>query len=365
MKMLFGTILGFVCMLSVVHSAHAADLYAESLVSATSNVLTPSHALGAPDGVYADFRDGDASLTLDMGQDVAGDLTMSLSVYLIQYGARYLVTFYDASWAVLATSGDTIPIMTTTVTAENTSGVTYRYVKITSVDAEQWRLDAVTVAGAAADEEEVVTEDEEPAVESPSASYTVGTMLKVDSDAAVYILGNDGMRHAFPTEREFTSWGLSFADVVTVDATSLAAFDLGRNVTIRPGTYLVKLASNPKVFAVEPGGILRWISTEAVALQLYGMDWTARVVDVPDTFFANYTLGEDVDTAVHPDGTIVFRNAMRYYVADGSKGFLDDETLATLRLSEDFDVTGINSTIFNQYADSLASLLVDGTQWPY
>lgn len=351
--------------------AHAADVYAESMTSASSNVLTPSNAVGAPDGAYADFRDGGSTVTLDMGQDVSGDL--SLTVYLLQFGARYLVTFYDASWDIITTGGDSIPVSTTTVTATNTSGVAYRYVRVASDGAEQWRLDAVMATG----QDEATTEEDTPAeepteeptggdtsTEPPSPSMLQGTLIKSDAGTAVYILGLDGYRHAFPTEREFISWSLSFDDVETVDDATLAAYSLGGNVTIRPGTYLVKLQTNPKVFAVEPSGILRWVSSESVAIQLYGTDWASRVVDVSDAFWGNYTVGENIETAVHSDGTVLTRSGIRYYVVDATVAELDDEAIATLRLSDDFDAV-VNATLLSQYASGVISLLTEGAQWPY
>lgn len=351
-------------------SVRAADVFANSVTAVSANVLTSENAVGAPDGAYADFRDGGSSITLDLGEGEEGTGDLALHVYLIGYGAAYYVTFYDADGVDLGSSGDIIAIGSSSVFADYEGTTPYRSVKVRSQTAEQWRLDAVEVF-ALANADDTTTEEEgttEPptgeGAEPPAASYTQGTLVKTADSSAVYILGLDGDRHAFPTEREFTSWGLSFDDVETVDARTLAAYDLGANVTIRPGTYLLKLQTNPKVFAVEPGGILRWVSTEAVALQLYGTDWASRVVDVSDGFWGNYTVGEDVDSAVHPDGTIIIRNGLHYYVADGSKAYLSDADADALRFYSDVAVT-TNSTIFNQYVDTVASLLTDGATWPY
>lgn len=348
-------------------SVRAADVFANSVYSASANVLTSDNAVGAPDGAYADFRDGGSSIVLDLGEGEEGTGDLALTVYLINYGATYFVTFYDADWVVLGTSGDRIAIGSTNVFADYEGTAPYRYVKIASTDAAQWRLDAVEVFALASPNEvteEPTTEPVGEGAEPPAASYTQGTLIMSESSSAVYILGLDGDRHAFPTEREFTSWGLSFDDVEVVDDRTIAAYDLGANVTIRPGTYLLKLQTNSKVFAVEPGGVLRWVSTEAVALQLYGAGWASRVVDVSDTLWGNYMVGEDIDSAVHPDGTIIVRNGLHYYVADGSKAYLSDADAMALRLSSDVAVT-TNSTIFNQYVDTVTSLLADGAQWPY
>lgn len=361
MKTFLGLLVGVGLVAAPMATVRAADQYASAVVgTSTANLLGSSNALGAPDGAYADFRAASASLTLDMGSDVTGDL--SLTVYLLQSGAQFYVSFYNEAWEVVAAGGDSIPIGATLMTAQNTSGLPYRYVKVASLESEQWRLDAVAATTTEAEVEPIV---EEPVDESPSASHAAGTLLKTDESSAVYILGSDGSRHAFPTEREFVSWGLSFDDVETVSASALAAYDLGNNVTIRPGTYLVKLQTNPKVFSVEPGGVLRWVATEAVALQLYGGDWSTRVVDVSDAFWGNYTVGTDIDTAVHPDGTVIRRNGTWYYVADASRAALTEDDIATLRLNEDFALEGINATIVNQYADTVASLLTAGAQWPY
>lgn len=363
MRFLLGFALFFTSVAFPFTQAHAADVFADSVYSVSADVLTSGNAVGAPDGMYADFRDDRSDVVLDLGEGEEGMGDLALYVYLIDYGATYSVTFYDADWTSLGTSGDIIAIGSSSVIAEYAGVTPYRYVKIASMDTAQWRLDAVEVF-VLAEPDETVQEPVGEGAEPPAASYTQGTLIKSEGSSAVYILGLDGDRHAFPTEREFSSWGLSFDDVETVDDRTIAAYDLGVNVTIRPGTFLIKLQTNPKVFAVEPGGVLRWVSTEAVALQLYGADWVSRVVDVSDAFWGNYTVGEDVDSAVHPDGTIIIRNGLHYYVADGSKAYLSDADVTTLRYYSNVAVT-TNSTIFNQYVDTIASLLTDGAQWPY
>ncbi len=348
--------------------AHAADVFANSVYAESADVLTTEHAVGAPDGAYADFRTGSTSIILDLGEGEEGLGDLALFVYLLNYGASYYVTFYDADWIDLGSSGDTIAIGSTSVIAEYEGTTPYRYVKVASTNSAQWRLDAVEVfalANPVTEEDETVTEEPTgEGAEPPAASYTQGTLIKSESSSAVYILGLDGDRHAFPTEREFKSWALSFDDVETVDDRTIAAYDLGANVTVRAGTYLLKLQTNPKVFAVEPGGVLRWVSTEAIALQLYGADWAKRVVDVSDAFWGNYTVGSDIDSAVHPDGTIIIRGELHYYVADGSKAYISDADAISLRFYSDVAVT-TNSTIFNQYVDTVASLLTEGATWPY
>lgn len=340
---------------------HAADLYADSLVTSGPNTLTASNALGAPDGAYADFLDDDAYVKLDMGDEVAGDLTIHM--YLLSVGANYRATFFDADGIVLDTASAFFTSGQTAVTATYEGAAPYRYVLIDTTETEEWRLDAVEATALA--DEEVVDEDpvdEEPVEETPS--YTVGSLLKNGSSSAVYILGSDGLRHAFPAEAVFASWGLSFDDVMTVEDATLASYSLGKNVTYRAGVYLLKLQTNPKVYAVEPGGVLRWVTSEALALQLYGADWANRVIDVSDAFWGNYTVGEDIESAVHPDGSLITDSRGTWYVADAAKAELTAEVLAEYRYDEDI-ATPVNTTISSQYAEMPASMLLEGSQWPY
>src|SRR5262249_24538433 len=72
---------------------------------------------------------------------------------------------------------------------------------------------------------------------------------------------------------------------------------IGGNVTYRPGAKMVKIQSDPKTYAVDAGGVLRWVKNEAVASALYGADWNTKIDDVPDAFFVNYKLGADVNAS--------------------------------------------------------------------
>ncbi len=361
--------IAFAALFTPLSVAYAADPYANSITYVSANVYTSSNAVGAPDGAYADFFDTGAKITLDLGEGEESDGDLTLHLYLLDHGAGYSVEFLSAENVLLATRGATIPLSTTEISVQYDGAGEYRYVRITSTTEGVWRLDAIEVPEEVV-EEEPSTDTEEPAEESdedtPSASYTAGTLIKTEDSSAVYILGSDGKRHAFTTETVFASWGLSFDDVVTVDTDAMAAYTLGANVTVRPGTYLVKLQTNPKVFAVEPGGVLRWVASEAVALQLYGADWASHVIDVSDAFWGNYTVGEDIDSAVHPDGTVLTAaNGTTYYVADGSKAELGDTEVAEYRFGEVFTVTGVNNTIISQYLTTEASLLLTGVEWPY
>lgn len=113
-------------------------------------------------------------------------------------------------------------------------------------------------------------------------------------DSAVYYIGKDGRRHAFPNSRVFSSWYTSFVNVRIVSPSSLAGIPLGMNVTYKPGVRMVKFQTNPRVYVVGPGRALRWVTSATTASALYGSAWNRQIDDVSDAFYANYQLGEDV-----------------------------------------------------------------------
>lgn len=162
-----------------------------------------------------------------------------------------------------------------------------------------------------------------------AATISAGDLIKA-SGPAVYYYAADSKRYVFPNETTYRSWYADFSSVKTVSDAELAAIMIGGNVTLRSGTKLVKITTDPKVYAVAPNGTLRWIESEAVATALYGSNWARRVVDVPDAFFVNYTVGSSVSTPVHPDGSLVMYagSSDKYVVWGGMKRKLSDAAFA-------------------------------------
>jgi len=145
-----------------------------------------------------------------------------------------------------------------------------------------------------------------------------GDLIKMDGNSTVYYL-NGGKRYVFPNQKTFMTWYANFNGVVTISQSEMEGYPLGGNVTYRPGTRLVKITTVPTVYAVEPGGVLRSIVSEANAIALYGSVWNTIIDDVPDSFFVNYTVGSDLTAGMYPTGTLVKEegSATTYYV-DGS-----------------------------------------------
>lgn len=172
------------------------------------------------------------------------------------------------------------------------------------------------------------------------AGLSAGDLIKLPDDGnketthdqTVYYFGSDGKRHAFPMFKVYDSWFVNFYNVKVVSMDTMSQIPLGMSMLVRPGTYLVKSPSIPRVYVVTPGGVLRPLKSEAAAVKHFGKNWASRVVDLPDAFFSAYTVNssEYGEFSVVPDGVVVEANGVRWYVESGdlypfgSNGFADN-----------------------------------------
>jgi len=124
-----------------------------------------------------------------------------------------------------------------------------------------------------------------------------GDLIKGSGDT-VYYYGTDGRRYVFPNSKTYFTWYNDFSKVKQIPDGLLSTIPLARsNVTYRPGKKMVKITTDPKVYAVDQGGILRGIASEQLAQTLYGISWKNQVDDIPDAFFINYKVGTPIQTA--------------------------------------------------------------------
>jgi lysophospholipase L1-like esterase len=134
-------------------------------------------------------------------------------------------------------------------------------------------------------------------------TFTANSLVKLPNDgnaatqqdSAVYYYGKDGRRHAFPNDKVYFTWYSDFSQVQIVSAAELERMPLGQNVTYRPGVRMVKFTTLSRVYAVDAGGLLRWVKTEAIAQALYGSTWNQQIDDISDAFFSNYRFGADIN----------------------------------------------------------------------
>lgn len=126
-----------------------------------------------------------------------------------------------------------------------------------------------------------------------------GPALIKGSTAAVYYLATDARRYVFLNSAVFATWYPSGSrpTILTVSDQALAQIPWGGVVPHKPGARLVKIQSDPKVYAVAAKGVLHWILNEQVARALYGQAWNTFVDDWPASFFALYQQGASISSA--------------------------------------------------------------------
>lgn len=122
-----------------------------------------------------------------------------------------------------------------------------------------------------------------------------GDLVKGTGPAVYYYYG---ARYAFPNEDVYFSWYAGFSEVKIVSDEFLASVPLVGNVRFKPGTKMVKITTDPKVYFIDNGNELRWIPSEEIAAGMYGADWTTRVRDIPDALFVDYLLGEPIPSEI-------------------------------------------------------------------
>jgi hypothetical protein len=160
-------------------------------------------------------------------------------------------------------------------------------------------------------------------------------LVKNSTMSAVYFVSN-GKRYPFPSEMVYKSWYPDFSGVKKISDADLASLTIGGVVKVRPGTFLIKITSDPKVYAVEPSGLLRWVESESVANALYGSAWATKVRDLDVSAFQGYTIGSSIAMATYPVGSVVTDGAKTFYVDSTGSRELKGDALTLNRIDSGF-----------------------------
>lgn len=174
-------------------------------------------------------------------------------------------------------------------------------------------------------------------IAAPALASGPGDVLRT-SWSDPYMLGNSATRLVFPDQVTVETWGNP--DAAVVDAPQLSQWTLAGALPIREGSKLVKFGTDPQVYAVGPNGALHWITTEALAKDLYGSDWDANVVTLFASFFPIYSVGDAVTVAHHPDGTLLKYAddpTVYYMMNDQARPFADEAAFK----ANDFSFSGV------------------------
>lgn len=131
----------------------------------------------------------------------------------------------------------------------------------------------------------------------PLSALHQGDLIRGQSFTAVYYYGADGFRYVFPNDKTYFTWYKNFDSVKWVTDSDLTKIQIGGNVTYKPGARMIKINSDPRVYVISKGGLIRAIGSEEVAKALYGAKWNKQIDDVADGFFTNYKIGGTIDEA--------------------------------------------------------------------
>jgi hypothetical protein len=124
----------------------------------------------------------------------------------------------------------------------------------------------------------------------------------------VYYYASNGKRYVMTGKDVIASWYNQGQDLLTgasgvcrnvkqLSATDLSNIPLGGNVDIRPGTYILKIASDPKLYVVSRGRTLRPLAGSGLAEQIFSGTSSQRLRIIPDAFFGGYKIGATITSA--------------------------------------------------------------------
>lgn len=153
----------------------------------------------------------------------------------------------------------------------------------------------------------------------PQLPAPVGSVIKIKDEATLYYVDDDSTRRPFRNEKIFLTWFDASQPITILSSAQMASVPLGREMTVRPGTVLVKVPYEATVYAVVPEGpALRALPSETRAEQLYGPDWATMVIDISDTERVDYILGSPLGSYDVPTGELITDETTLCYVDNNS-----------------------------------------------
>jgi len=152
-----------------------------------------------------------------------------------------------------------------------------------------------------------------------------GWFVRSESFDTVYYIDEDLRRHPFWDAQTFFTWASDWDEVVWVTDATLSTLSIATPLVPKPGVVLVKIQSDPSVYAVESGAtiwspVLRLISSETIAVQMYGEVWSEYVLDVDATLFPRYEYGADIETVERVDTSILRSRSQIFEDMSGAGG---------------------------------------------
>jgi len=137
------------------------------------------------------------------------------------------------------------------------------------------------------------------------SEISTGQFIRSYSFSGIYYIDEDMVRHPFWDANSFFTYADSWNDVVWVTDATLPTMTLGSPMLPKENVVLVKIQSDPKVYAIDSDNTLRWVPSEIIANTLYGTGWADYVIDLEATIFARYSVGENMTGSENINGSIM------------------------------------------------------------
>lgn len=219
------------------------------------------------------------------------------------------------------------------------------------------------------------------AVLPAAAAYSAvdGDVVKVaakDRPAVYYISG--GKKYLFVNRVTYSTWASAigdsadkFAGLKAISQADFDAISTGGNITVRPGTSLVKFDDGAAVYAVGAGAKLYQVADSAALSALYS---GVTPITIQSGFRANYydngnSVATLTATSKYPDGTLIKASTGDTYLLDGgNKRMVTTDAFtangfkaSNVRTVSDLTAYGTGSSVT---AKEAASSPVSGTSAP-
>jgi len=241
--------------------------------------------------------------------DTSGPTVSQVSISAVT--ANVSVTVSVSTSGESAVTSCSLIVDDVNVAAMSKSGTTwsvpYTFTKTSSTGTATAKVQAYCIDG---DGNTALSTGKTVTINGASTSAMPGDLIKMacatvtlasDPCRAVYYYGTDGQRHAFPNETVYFTWYSSFSNIKTVTSGILAALPLGKNVTLRPGTVLMKFTTVNDVYAISKGAVLHHYLTPSLVAADYGSSWPLFLRVVPDVLRGNYAIGSVIDESTDYD----------------------------------------------------------------
>lgn len=119
-------------------------------------------------------------------------------------------------------------------------------------------------------------------------------LVKTENSKSVYyIRGN--RRYIFLNEQIYKTWYPDFSSVQLISETKIAEYMIGGRVKPYPNRMMIKMKTDPRVYVVSDAGKIRWVTSEALAQELFGHAWAKKIVDISDAEIAGFELGAPLE----------------------------------------------------------------------